>query len=237
MPERVLGVDAQDPQDIALQSQQRNTHHRADIQVRDRLAGTELLVGRGIRRKNASLFAEHLVDDRPAQTDGRVLVLTPVPHRAGHQVSRFSSLKRMQPRSACLNTWNSVSRILGKQGRQVDAARQAPADFQHGLQFGLRVGSQDIVLPSRGDVPRDHCLLHVVNVDPPRTQLQGRLGCPPERLHSGRRRVVETRLRVAELHDIVVVQLDPPLQCLAVDQRAISTACVLDSGNLPLGRE
>ena len=114
-----------------------------------------------------------------------------------------------------------------------DAARPTPADFQHGLQLGLRVGSQDIVLPSRGDVPRDHCLLHVVNVDTPRTQLQGRLDVRPRRLLSGRRRVVETRLRIAELHDIVVVQLDPPLQCLAVDQRAISTACVLDQEIFP----
>ena len=126
LSEPVLGVEAWGSQDIALQSQQRNTHHRADIQVRDRLAGTELLVGRGIRRKDASLFAEHLVDDRPAQTDGRVLVLTPVPGgRGAPGYPVFWSFKRMQPRSACLKTWNKVSRILGKEGRGI---RRCPPD-------------------------------------------------------------------------------------------------------------
>ena len=43
-PSRFWESRVQDPQDIALQSQQRNAHHRADVQVRDRLAGAELLV-------------------------------------------------------------------------------------------------------------------------------------------------------------------------------------------------
>ena len=62
----VAGIELDDAQRLAVGGEQRHAHHRADLEVGDRGAGRQVLVGAGILAEHGLLLAQHVVDDRPA---------------------------------------------------------------------------------------------------------------------------------------------------------------------------
>ena len=120
----VAGVELDDPQGFAVGGQERHAHDRADLQVGDRGAGRQVLVGAGVLAEHRLLLAQDVVDDRPADAHRDLVGRDDRREDRLRRLGRYLNALRMsrlvsgstrirKSRSACGNSSISESRILG----------------------------------------------------------------------------------------------------------------------------
>ena len=66
----VAGIELDDAQGFLVGCDQRNAHHRADLEIGDRGAGGQVLVGAGILTQDGLFLEQDVVDDRAADAHG-----------------------------------------------------------------------------------------------------------------------------------------------------------------------
>ena len=70
----VAGVELENAQRLIVRRQERYAHDRADLQVGDRGADGKVLVVAGVLAQHRLFLAEHVIDDRPADARGDLVI-------------------------------------------------------------------------------------------------------------------------------------------------------------------